>query len=156
MKRILFGIAGVVAVAALVFALIAPIGPVPGFLIGGDATENPAVWPSTAAVDEIHLKVPGSPPRVVIIWVVEHDDELYVVGAEESGWVAMIGVRSPVQMRLDDRLYDLTAERVTAGWEDVVESYRAKYRPNYPDIVASFPPPEEAAGYVAVFRLDRG
>ena len=98
----------------------------------------------------------GSPPRVVIIWVVEHGGELYVVGAPDSGWVSMIGSGSPVEMRLGDNTYALNAAPVNTGWEEVVTAYVDKYRPDYPDIVAGFPSPEEAAGQVAVFRLERG
>lgn len=140
--------------AALV--VFAPIGPVPGFFIGGTAAQAPEPWPDTSATHEIRLKVPGALPRVVIIWVVEHDEELYVVGAPDSGWVSMIGEGAPVEMRLGEVTYPLVASRVTEGWQPVVKAYLDKYRPHYPDIVAGFPEPEEAEGQFALFRLDRG
>lgn len=144
----------VVVVAVLVVA--APVGPLPGFFIGGSQTEAPAQWPDTSATDEIKLKVPGTLPRVVIIWVVEHEQELYVVGAKDSGWVQMIGQQSPVEMRLGDNTYALNATLVTDGWAPILTAYVDKYRPDYPDIVANFPPPEEAEGFAAIFRLNRG
>ena len=154
--RILKIIIVIAAIVGIVLMFAAPVGPLPGFFIGGTATEVPEQWPDTSATHEIRLRVPGSPPRVVIIWVVEHDGELYVVGAPGSGWVSMIGSGSPVEMRLGDNTYALYAAPVSSGWEAVVTAYVDKYRPDYPDIVAGFPTPEEAAGQVAVFRLDRG
>lgn len=136
--------------------LLGPIGPVPGVLIGGTAAEVPAAWPDTSDTHEIRLRVPGTLPRVVTIWVIQHDGDLHVVGARDSGWVGMIGSGSPVQMRLNDRTYSLRAEPVSRGWEPVFNAYVDKYRPDYPEIVAGFPPPEEAGDQIAVFRLVRG
>ena len=41
------------------------------------------------------------------------------------------------------------------GLEPILQSYVAKYQPDYPDIVAGFPSIEGAAGQFGVFRLDR-
>lgn len=146
----------IVVAAAIVVALAAPIGPVPGFFIGGQPTPAPANWPDTSAVHEIKLKVPGTLPRVVTIWVVDHEGELHVVGSRESGWVKMIGAGSPVDMRIGDKTYALNAVPVTDGWQAVLEDYVAKYQPDYPEIIAGFPKVEEAGDAVAVFRLSRG
>jgi len=145
----------VVVVLLVVLVIAAPIGPVPGFFIGGTPTAAPASWPDTSDVHEIRLRVPGSPPRVVIIWVVDYQDALYVVGAKDSGWVSMLGPGGPVEMRLGDHTYALTATPVLDGWQNVLEAYVDKYRPDYPDIVAGFPSMEEAEGKIAVFRLNR-
>jgi hypothetical protein len=141
---------------AVVVAIAAPIGPLPGFFIGGEQTATPARWPDTSGVHEIQLKVPGTLPRVVTIWVVDHDGELHVVGSRESGWVKMIGQGAPVEMRLEGRTYALDAVPVTENWQPVLEAYVAKYESDYPEIVAGFPSVEEARDQVAVFRLDRG
>ena len=156
MARVLTWIGGVVVAVAVIYALIAPVGPAPGIFIGGEAADAPDEWPSTAGVDEILLRVPGALPRVVIIWVVDYGGELYVVGAQDGGWVSMIGDESPVQMRLEGRTYDLTAKRIHTGWEPMVTAYKEKYAPNYPDIVAGFPAVEDAGGIMALYRLERG
>lgn len=149
-------IASLIVLALLVVvALIAPVGPMPGFFIGGTASEAPAQWGDTSTVHEIRLKVPGSLPRVVVIWVIEHAGELHVVGSKDSGWVKMIGERSPVEMRLGDNTYALNATAVTEGWQPILEAYVAKYEPDYPDIVAGFPSIDEAKDLIAVFRLNR-
>lgn len=144
-----------VLVLLVIVAIAAPIGPLPGFFIGGTTTAAPTDWPDTANTDEIILKVPGGIPRVVIIWVIEHQDELYVVGAKGSGWVDKIGSTSPVEMRLGERTYSLTATAVQQGWEPIMQAYIDKYQPDYPDIVAGFPSIEEAQDSIGVFRLDR-
>ncbi len=154
--KVLKIVALVVLALAVVVALVAPIGPLPGFFIGGTAAATPAQWSDTSDVHEIKLKVPGTLPRVVIVWVVEHSGELHVVGSKASGWVAMIGEGSPVEMRLGDNTYALVATPVVEGWQAVLDAYVAKYRPDYPEIVADFPTAEEAKDTVAVFRLSRG
>ena len=146
---------GVIAVMAVVVALLAPIGPLPGFIIGGTPATPPATWPDTSKVHEIKLKVPGTLPRVVIIWVIEYAGELYVAGSSDSGWVTRIGNASPVQMRLGDNTYNLTAETVTANQQAILTAYVDKYRPDYPDIVGGFPSVEEAADAFGLFHLKR-
>lgn len=144
----------VLAGIGLILIFAAPIGPLPGFFIGGKATPIPEIWSDTSKLDEILLKVPGALPRVVIIWVVQVEGQLYVVGSGESGWVQRIGQGAPVEMRLRDRRYLLTATPVSSGLESIITTYKDKYRPNYPDIVAGFPSLEGSDGAYGVFRLD--
>ena len=144
-----------IPVLLLVLVLVAPIGPLPGLFIGGTSAKSPEKWGDTSNTDEIMLRVPGTVPRVVIIWVVEHGGELHVVGSRESGWVAMIGAESSVEMRLGDNTYALQATVVTEGWQPILEAYVAKYQADYPDIVAGFPSVDEAKDLVTVFRLNR-
>ena len=143
------------ALLAVVGVFVTPIGPLPGFFIGGTDTAVPPAWPATREIDEVRLSVPGTPPRVVIIWVVQVDGELHVVGAPESGWVRQLGNGGPVKLRIEDNTYALTARRMTDGWEEVLQAYVGKYEADYPDIVAGFPPLEEAEGQFALFRLER-
>ena len=67
----------------------------------------------------------------------------------------MLGDGGKVQMRLEDKTYNLSAKKITTGWEPIVTAYADKYRPDYPDIVNSFPPAEEAEGIFGVFKLSR-
>ncbi len=146
---------GVVLVVALVVALLATIGPLPGFIIGGNPADKPATWPDTSGVHEVLLEVDaGLLPRVVIIWVIEYDEALHVVGADDSGWTQGIGQGGEVRLRLEDATYTLQATRITDNVEPIFAAYVAKYQPDYPDIVASFPSPADAATGTAVFRLE--
>ena len=153
--KILKILLAVLVLAAIVVAVVAPIGPLPGFRIGGEETQAPAQWPDTSKVHEIKLKVPGTLPRVVIIWMVEHMDELHVVGSADGGWVARLGEGKPVQMRLGDQTYALRAERKREGLRDILTAYVDKYKADYPDIVAGFPSFEEGQDQFAVFTLNR-
>ena len=153
--KILKILLGLVFVIVIVLAVVAPIGPLPGFFIGGNETATPSRWMDTSETHEIKLKVPGVLPRVVIIWVVEHEQALYVVGSSDSGWVRMLGDGGDVKMRLDDDLYSLAATRVREGLKPILASYIAKYETDYPDIVASFPSAvEDSPDSFAVFRLN--
>ena len=92
----------------------------PGFFIGGQPRPVPKAWPDTSKVDEILLKVPGTLPRVVIIWVVQVDSALYVVGSRSSGWVQRIADGANVEMRLSGNTYALTAVPIQQELERVV------------------------------------
>jgi hypothetical protein len=98
--------------------------------------------------------VPGILPRVVIIWVVQVDSALYVVGSRSSGWVQRIADGANVEMRLSGNTYALAAVPIRQELERVVNAYKNKYRADYPDIVAGFPTLEEAGDQFGVFRLD--
>lgn len=141
----------VVVVAALAF--LAPIGPLPGLLIGGEETPVPESWGDTSQLHEITLKVPGTIPRVVTIWVIQYKSELYVVGNSASGWVKLLGDGAPVSLRIEDQTFGLNASRVMVGWQPVMLKYADKYQSDYPDVVNSFPSMEEAEGKITVFKL---
>jgi hypothetical protein len=148
------GLIAFVAAMLATLVFVTPIGPMPGFFIGGQPTQVPKAWPDTSKVDEILLKVPGTLPRVVIIWVVQVDSALYVVGSRSSGWVQRIADGANVEMRLSGNTYALAAVPIRQELERVVDAYKNKYRADYPDIVAGFPTLEEAGDQFGVFRLD--
>ena len=148
------GLIAFVAAMLATLVFVTPIGPMPGFFIGGQPTPVPKAWPDTSKVDEILLKVPGTLPRVVIIWVVQVDSALYVVGSRSSGWVQRIADGANVEMRLSGNTYALAAVPIRQELERVVNAYKNKYRADYPDIVAGFPTLEEAGDQFGVFRLD--
>lgn len=153
MKYVKYGVSALVVIL-IVVAVIAPIGPLPGFRIGGTETAVPEAWQDTSGLHEIRLGVPGTLPRVVIIWVIDYQGDLFVVGSSESGWVKMIADGSPVQLRIEDSTYNLQATPVMDGWEPIMQAYVEKYQPDYPDIVAGFPSIDEAKGLISVFKLE--
>ncbi len=155
MKKILKIAVPTLILIIIIIAWLAPIGPLPGFIIGGAATDTPADWGDTSKTDEITLEVQGDIPRVVTVWVVQVDGDLHVVGSKESGWVNKLGRGGAVRLRMGANTYSLNASLITDGWEPILAAYVNKYRPNYADIVDSFPPLEEAAATTSVFRLSR-
>ena len=144
-----------VLVIALIFIIIAaPIGPMPGIRIGGTPAEAPASWTAAELPDEVRLATyDGVLPYVVTIWIVESGGGLYVVGAPESTWVAKATSSSDVRVRINDALYDMRATRMPPGRVDVLQAYVDRYKDDYPDIIASFPPLEEFAEGSALFEL---
>lgn len=148
-------VAVVIVVLLPILAVLAPIGPLPGFFIGGEETPVPESWGETRSIDEVRLKVQGAIPRVVIIWVIQYDGDLFVVGNRTSGWVQMLGQGGAVSLRLEDKVYGLNAMRMEQGWEPVMQAYVDKYKTDYPDIVAGFPELENAGDVIAVYRLVR-
>ena len=144
----------IVLVIIVIVAIAAPIGPMPGMLIGGTASEVPVTWGDTRAIDEIHLQI-GSGPfgRTVIIWTVQVDGDLYVTGQKDSGWTQGIGSGGPVRLRMADKLYELNATRVTTNQVAILSAWVAKYSVNYPDITDAFQDPEASLATSALYRL---
>ena len=147
---------GVILVAAVLFALVVrmPIATTPGFFIGGSASSAPVTWADTSSTHEIKLRVEGTIPRVVIIWFVEIDNELYIVGETDSGWVSMLGNSGLVQMRLEDSTYPLQADVVTSGEEEILQKWLGKYAADYPEFVNTSAS-EEFLEYSSIYKLSR-
>jgi hypothetical protein len=140
--------------ALVVAAVAAPVGPMPGLLIGGSTSEVPASWGNTRSIHEIHLQIGEGPVgRTVIIWMVQIDGDLYVTGQKDSGWTRGIGSGGPVRLKMEGNLYELTATPVTVGQADVLSAWLDKYAPDYPELLEGFPSPDEAIRTSAVFRL---
>jgi hypothetical protein len=137
-------------------AVAAPIGPMPGFRLGGSEASAPAQWSSATLPEEVRLATfAGMLPHVVIIWVVESDNRLYVIGAPDSTWVAGASQAPEVRLRIADNAYDMRATRLDPGPAHLFEKYLDRYRDNYPDIIAGFPPMEEFSQGAALFELTR-
>lgn len=141
-----------VAFIALIIRL--PIATTPGFFIGGNASPTPVIWPDTSSIHEIKLRVEGTIPRVVIIWFVAIDNELYIVGETDSGWVSMLENGDLVQMRLQDSTYSLQANAVNAGGEEIRQHWLVKYEADYPEFVNTSAS-EDFLKYSAIYRLSR-
>lgn len=141
-----------VAFIALIIRL--PIATTPGFFIGGNASPTPVIWPDTSSIHEIKLRVEGTIPRVVIIWFVAIDNELYIVGETDSGWVSMLENGDLVQMRLQDSTYSLQANAVNAGGEEILQHWLVKYEADYPEFVNTSAS-ENFLKYSSIYRLSR-
>jgi hypothetical protein len=98
--------------------------------------------------------VKGTIPRVVIIWFVSINNELYIVGETDSGWVSMLENGDIVQMRLQDSTYSLQANIVTSGEEEILQAWLVKYEADYPEFVNTSAS-EEFLEYSSIYRLSR-
>ena len=144
-----------IILAAVVVLWLAPIGPMPGFFIGGTVIEAPDTWEDTSAVDEVRLKVEGLIPRVVIIWVVEVDGELYVTGDKQSGWVKGLENGGDAHLRIGENTYPVVAEPQTENVDKLISAWYEKYQPNYPEIVGQMREVSVEPRPYQVFKLAR-
>lgn len=150
--KILKMVSVLVVIDLAAVAIAAPLGPMPGLLIGGSASAAPASWDDTHPVQEIHLQVGAGPiGRTVIIWVVQVDGDLYVTGQKDSGWARGIGTGGAVRVQMAGKLYDLIASPIAEGQVGVLAVWQEKYAIHYPEAMSQFPPPEEVARTAVVF-----
>jgi hypothetical protein len=146
----------ILLIVALGAAIAAPIGPMPGFRIGGNDAEAPDDWSSLELPNEVLLaNYAGALPHVVIIWVVEDSNRLYVIGAPDSTWVEGTTKAPDVRLRIRDNTYNMRATRLQPGPQEIFLKYINRYKDDYPEIIASFPPPEEFASSAVAFELTR-
>lgn len=146
----------VLLVVVLGAAIAAPIGPMPGFRIGGTDAAAPDQWSSIELPGEVRLASYGGVlPHVVIIWIVESDNRLYVIGDPASTWVQGATSAPDIRLRIGDSTYDMQAKQLQPGPQEIFLKYIDRYKDDYPEIIASFPPPEEFANSAAVFELTR-
>lgn len=132
----------------------APIGPVPGLLIGGNAAPPPPQWSRVELPQQVQIQAAdGGLSRVVNIWIVEHDNALYVLGARDGGWVKATQEAGRVNLRLGDNTYALSATPVESVDEAIFDEYTERYAADYPEIVAGMPRGAELAETGVVFRL---
>ena len=143
------------ALLALLVMYLLPIGVVPGFFIGGTEQQAPEKWEDTSGIDEVRLRAGDLIPRVVIIWIVQVNGELYVSGGKDSGWVSRLLKNTDAQLRIGDSTYAVTAERQTQNLDELMSAWYDKYQPNYPEIVGQMRAASVNPRPYEVFRLAR-
>ncbi len=119
------------------------IGVPGGKLSGSDATP-PGSW--GAVPDVVQMETRPDDPYSVNIWAVSKDNHLYV-GTQDATWVPFIQQDPRVKIKIDERLYSLTALEVKdpAEIDRVISVYSSKY-----DFDAS-----EVGNNGQLFRLER-
>jgi hypothetical protein len=148
---------GVVIVVIVIAAVMAPIGPMPGIRLGGTTASAPDQWSSVTLPEEVRLEASGGVlPYVVIIWVFESDNNLYVIGSPDSRWVALASENPDVRLRINDDVYAMKATRMPPGRVDLAQKYVDRYKDNYPQIVESFGPLDAFAQGAVLIELSSG
>ena len=145
------------ALIAALFIFLAvrlPIATTPGFFIGGDPEISPDTWIETSSIHEIKLRVSAMIPRVVIIWFVEIENDLYVIGETESGWVTMLGDGGRVHVRLGDKTHPLQASVIDSGIANIIQAWEEKYLNDYPEFFNTSAS-EDFLESVSVYKLSR-
>ncbi len=139
---------------AMVLAILALLGGayfawmmMPGGVLSGNATAVPAAWSEAEVPKVVRLETNPAAPYSVKIWVVPMGASLYVhAGANHTQWVKHLEANAAARMLMQDRLYELSAERVTDAAEFAAfsDAYERRYGRR---------PRNENIGEVYVYRL---
>lgn len=110
-----------------------PIGPFPGgALVAGEFVKGPTYdWSGVSAISTLELEVSPEAPRSVTTWFVVVDGILYVpsASAAKKTWPGLVEKDGRVRVRLDGKVYELHAMRVSdpAIGVKLSEAVTAKY-----------------------------
>jgi hypothetical protein len=125
-KRIWIALAALVATGGAYFAWMM----MAGGALQGILTPVPPEWDDSTVPDVVELETRPADPYSVKIWVVPVGDQMYVhAGANYNRWVQHIEQDSAVRLKIEDRLYELHAQRVTSAEEfaGFAQAYEARY-----------------------------
>lgn len=134
-----------------------PLGPIPGGALRGEVHAAPVRdWSFTDANHTIQLETNPQQPHSVNTWCVGYEGNLYIptsliLGTKDPsarGWVANVLENPLVRVRIDGRLYELRAVRVSD--EQELETVRAKLIAKYDEVEAG----DEQAEHAWIFRLE--
>lgn len=142
------GVAGL----ALALATLAcgPMGPVAGGRLDGELVTAPVGdWSFSDAADTVALETKPDDPYSVNVWAVADGAKLYVASGNGPGtaWAENIHADSRVRVRIDGKLYELSAVEVTDDAEK--QASLALYKKKY-----DYEPKPEDAGKAILFRLE--
>lgn len=127
-----------------------PIGPIPGGRLSGEIVTDPvADWSFASEAETLQLETRPDDPYSVNVWFVAQGSSLWVAagGGEKSRWVQNAGGDSRVRLRIDGKIYERMAVRVSeqTDLDAIVALYGTKYQYERD--------PEDEARAV-VFRMD--
>ena len=118
----------------------------PGGALSGDVTALPASWAFTDAVDTVQLETNPDDPYSVNVWGVAAGDTFYIAGDRDNQWAQNIRANPNVRLRVDGRIYELTA-RETRDDADL-DAFMAAVKRKY-----DYEPDTEQRGRASLFRL---
>ncbi|MGH0035288.1 MAG: hypothetical protein ACQGVK_09700 [Myxococcota bacterium] len=131
-----------------------PIGPIPGGALGGEVVSAPVDdWSFTADIETAQLETRPEDPYSVNIWIYGEGERLYVptsliLGSSEPTereWVRNLVADDRVRLRVDGRIYERRAVRITDAAE--LDQARTKLLQKY-DVEA-----DEHSSAAWIFRL---
>lgn len=102
----------------------------PGGALDGPVAAAPESWAFTDAVQTVQLETRPAEPYSVNIWAVAVGEQVYVhAGANRSAWVEHLESDARARLRVEDTIYELSAERVAgqAEFDRFSDAYEAKY-----------------------------
>jgi len=137
-------IAALVAIP-LVLGLLAcgPVLLIPGGELEGGLVSPPADWSFSDETTTFQLETHPDDPYSVNIWAIGLGPALYVhAGANRSTWVEHMEANAAVRVRVEEKLYDLSASRVEEQEEFTrfSDAYEVKYgrRPGNENVAEAY------------------
>jgi hypothetical protein len=130
---------GVLAVLVLALGVVfaarfgdGPLGPLPGGPMSGERVTEPVTsWGFVARRDTVELEFNPEAPRSITTWVVSHEGQAYIPAgfASHKIWPAQVVADGRVVLRVDGKLYERRAVRVTDA--ALLDELRRKLAPKY-------------------------
>ena len=113
-----------------------PIVGIPGGKLKGKVQTPPETW--SHVPDVVQLETRPSDPYSINIWAVVSEGNIYVA-TREAKWVPFIAEDPAVRVRIDRKLYNLSANPVTDVEERlrVAQAYQRKYDYETDDVDAA-------------------
>ena len=125
-------------------AIVIPYEFKPGLYLGGTSEAAPADFNfvnDRSKYDKVMVQTKGIAglPQVHVIWAVGIDDAIYAFGEENGRWRVAALEAGELRMRVGDAVYDLNVTPMKDASEEqllaIHETYRAKYNPDYDQII---------------------
>ncbi|MFT4563340.1 MAG: hypothetical protein ACI9BW_003094 [Gammaproteobacteria bacterium] len=120
-----------------------PVFILPGGKLGGDLSAVPDSWPAIDDVKTIQLETNVQDPYSVNIWAITLGSIVYVhAGDNRSTWVENMEADPNVRIRVDGKLFELKASRVTSAdeFKTFSDAYEKKYgsRPRNENVAEAY------------------
>ena len=119
-----------VPIAVLAAACSGPFVLIPGGELEGEVVPVPPDWSFTDEISTIQIEANPTDPYSVNIWVTAVEDALYLhAGAKRARWVEYLEADPRLRIKIEERIYELAATRVTDAGEFArfAERYEVKY-----------------------------
>lgn len=140
--------AWVIPLFALALIGCGPVWMLPGGELSGQVAAPPDDWSFSDSVDTVQLETRPDDPYSVNIWGVGVGPHFYVAAGRTSNrWAKDIAADPNVRLKIDDRVFELRAERVgdDAEIQACLEAIQRKY---------DFEPDPDQRESATVFRLE--
>ena len=119
-----------IPIAVFAAACSGPFVLIPGGELEGELAPIPSDWSFTDEISTIQIEANPTDPYSVNIWVTAVGDALYLhAGANRAQWVEYLEADPHLRIRIEERIYELEASRVTDADEFArfAERYEIKY-----------------------------
>ena len=127
-----------------------PMGPIPGGRLSGERVDQQvADWSFTDEIKNIQLETRPDAPYSVTTWCAAHDGGIYVGsgGGDKTSWARYLLDDARVRVRIEGKIYDRSAVRVTSA--DEIQAVLRKLEMKY-----NFEMDDDDAAEGLLFRMD--